>query len=141
MNFPKGIYVIVLDLPDIEIGVGSLGRMRFSGKYAYVGSNQRGGRIERHLRKGKVRKWHIDYLTERGKIELVLTMPLKKSAEEELAKFLARRFEVIRGFGNSDCRDPGHLFRFEKRLVNEVKKFADQKGVELTLWKMSGPPE
>jgi len=128
--------VLVLRLPRVRLRVGALGELEFRGEYAYVGSNQSGGRIERHLRKGKEPRWHIDYLTERGKVLEVFTMELEQEAEEELARRLARRFPVVRGFGNSDCKDPGHLFPFSKKLPDELTIFAEEKGTTIRVWKV-----
>jgi Uri superfamily endonuclease len=133
--FAKGIYLLVLDVPEVELRVGSLGRLKFCGWYAYVGSNQAGGRIKRHLQKGKEPKWHIDHLTEAGDVRMVVTLPLSKHYEEELARWLARDFEVVKGFGNSDCNDPGHLFRFSKELLKATEDFAREKDVEIRPWK------
>lgn len=135
--FPKGIYVLVLRLPRVRLRVGALGKLELEGDYAYVGSNQAGGRIERHLRGGKRPKWHIDYLTEEGVPLEVFTMGLGQEAEEELARRLAGRFPVVQGFGNSDCDDPGHLFRVRGGLQKELAGFAGKRGVDLERWKVS----
>jgi sugar fermentation stimulation protein A len=133
--FPRGVYVIVLDLPKKEIEVGSLGKLGFEGWYAYVGSNQGGGRIRRHLRKGKKMKWHIDYLTEVGEVKIVMTLAGGKFFEEELANRLAKKFEVVKGFGNSDSSAPGHLFKFSEDVVEEIERFAKEKDVEFRPWR------
>jgi len=126
--FPRGIYVLVLRVNG-KLKVGKLGEINFRGRYAYIGSNQRGGRIERHLRKGKKKKWHIDYLTEVGEVEKVIVLPgLCREFEEKLAKKL-EKFECVRGFGNSDCRDRSHLFKFSDKLEKEVMGFAKENGV------------
>jgi len=132
--FPRGIYVLVLKVPRVTLKVGSLGELEFEGWYAYVGSNQGGGRIERHLRKGKKKKWHIDYLTEVGEVMMVLTLSGGKFFEEELASHLARKFEFVRGFGSSDSSAPGHLFRFSEEIIEEIKNFAAKKEVEFSPW-------
>jgi len=122
--FEKGIYALIFKISSCEIKVGKLGKLKFEGKYVYIGSNQRGGRIKRHLKKDKVQKWHIDYLTNSSKIELIITMPLTKKFEEKLAKNLVKKFEVVKNFGSSDCKDSGHLFKFVPNLLTELKKFA-----------------
>ena len=99
--FPKGIYVLIVETKKARVCVGSLGELEFEGRYAYVGSNQSGGRIERHLRKNKTKRWHIDYLMETGRARGVITIPLGKMHEEALAKKLSERFRVVRNFGSS----------------------------------------
>jgi len=62
----KGVYVLVISVvKDIKVNVGALGGISFEkGLYAYVGSAQNSleKRIARHVRKGKRKFWHIDYL-------------------------------------------------------------------------------
>ncbi len=130
--FEKGIYVLIFEIPSCEIEVGKLGKLKFEGKYAYIGSNQGGGRIKRHLKKGKIQKWHIDYLTNKSRIKHIATMPLTKDFEEKLAKLLVKKFEVIKNFGSSDCRDSGHLFKFVPELLNELKKFSKKEQTKIT---------
>ncbi len=139
--FPRGVYVLVLKVPRTTLKVGRLGKLNFEGWYAYVGSNQGGGRIERHLRKGKKKKWHIDHLTEAGEVVMVLTFPEGKFFEEELATHLASKFEFVRGFGSSDSSAPSHLFRFSEGVIKEIKKFAAKKEVEFSPWRgLQGRP-
>ena len=126
--------MLIIETEKTRVCVGSLGELEFEGKYAYVGSNQSGGRIERHIRKTKTKKWHIDYLTEVSKVKGVVTMPLEKKYEELLARKLSENFEVVRKFGSSDCSDKGHLFQFSLMLVDAVKKFAVNTGTVATLW-------
>ena len=124
--FPRGVYVLVLRVPKCSIRVGSLGELTLAGTYAYIGSNQRGGRIERHLRKGKKKRWHVDHLTEVGVVEEIVVLPgVGKEVEEILARRL-ERFPFIPEFGNSDCRDRSHLFRFSPELKREVIRFCGE---------------
>lgn len=62
-----GVYIAVFYLAKQQrIPVGKLGNCDFSiGYYFYVGSAQRNlySRIERHSRKDKTLRWHIDYLS------------------------------------------------------------------------------
>ncbi len=131
---PRGIYVLLIKIGRKTLEIGALGKICFEGEYAYVGSDQRGGRLERHCRKEKPKKWHIDYLTNEGEVLGAWVMPLPKSAESELAEFLADRFPVTKGFGNSDCRDAGHLFKVDERLEDSVAEFASHKGVAYMWW-------
>ena len=130
--FEKGIYVLIFEIPRYNIKVGKLGNLKFEGKYAYIGSNQGGGRIKRHLKKNKIQKWHIDYLTNKAEIQQVITLQLSKEFEEKLARTLIKKFKVVKNFGNSDCKDLGHLFEFLPTLLNEVTIFAKNEKAKIT---------
>jgi Uri superfamily endonuclease len=113
----QGIYVLLIHLPvSIMLSAGALPPRSYPrGTYWYVGSAQRNlrSRIFRHLRTNKPTRWHIDYfLTRREtKIEAVFTLAAGKSLECSTAGGLGLHGEVVRGFGASDCRCPGHLIR------------------------------
>lgn len=99
-----------------EIEVGSLGKLTFEkGLYAYVGSAQNNleKRIARHFRREKKIFWHIDYLLsdERARIIKVLFKGAPKSEECRLAMALSSLYRPVEGFGSSDCKCPGHLFK------------------------------
>ena len=111
----SGIYIAILHLPKTgKITVGKLGTFNFrKGFYFYVGSAQRNlsARLERHGRKKKPLRWHIDYLSAKAKMLGAITIPGTKELECQLAKKLSNMFEpTIPGFGASDCRCGGHLF-------------------------------
>lgn len=94
--------------------MGALGPITLpSGYYIYTGRAARGlrQRIKRHLGKDKKKHWHIDYLLEIGDIlevfyypgrfdECKINMDTLNTTENAL---------VIKKFGSSDCRCPGHL--------------------------------
>ena len=83
---PKGIlYVLILKTEAQQIKVGALGELEFNGTYAYVGSDQRGGRLTRHMKKNKIMKWHIDYLTNVSTVLGAWTFDLPQKMESELA--------------------------------------------------------
>ncbi len=113
----KGIYVLAINLEDdISINVGALGKRTFKkGFYAYVGSAQINleKRVQRHLRRGKRKFWHIDYLleSEAAKIAKVLYRQADKAEECRVASEISQKGEAILGFGCSDCRCRSHLFR------------------------------
>ena len=112
---PGGCYIAVFHLsPARWVRVGRLGRFRFeAGFYLYVGSAQRNleKRLERHARKKKPLRWHIDYLSSRAQMIGAVVAPGTKRQECELAAELGEMFEpAVPGFGASDCRCPGHLF-------------------------------
>ncbi len=111
----SGVYIAVFYLSeDQDITVGKLGRLRFrKGYYFYVGSAQRNlaARLERHGRKSKPMRWHIDYLSVRAEMLGAITITGPRETECELAKEFATMFErTERGFGASDCHCGGHLF-------------------------------
>ena len=109
------MYIAVFYLPiDRPISVGKLGRFAFrKGFYFYVGSAQRNlsARLERHGKKTKPLRWHIDYLSTKTEMLGAITMAGLRRRECELAKKLAGIYEIaIPRFGASDCRCGGHLF-------------------------------
>ena len=110
-----GVYITVLNMPrDQLIRVGQLGQLHFrQGVYFYVGSAQRNlsKRLERHGRKKKALRWHIDYLSAKAKMLGAITIAGPRELECQLAKKLGGMFELaVPGFGASDCRCGGHLF-------------------------------
>jgi Uri superfamily endonuclease len=128
----KGVYCLLILLDrDATIRVGALGRVRFpEGVYAYVGSAMSGieGRVERHLRKVKRRRWHIDHLLSVARVVTVVSIPAQsREAECAVAAGLLGSpgtEVVVEGFGSSDCRCPSHLIRFSgvehERLLEEA---------------------
>jgi len=114
----KGVYILFLRiLDDVKLRVGGLGEIELEkGLYAYVGSAQNNleKRLARHRSKAKRLRWHIDYLTASDKVivESAYAYELPKEYECRMAELLARISQkAVRGFGSSDCRCPGHLFR------------------------------
>lgn len=108
-------YIAVFRLPERRrIQVGKLGSFRFEpGVYFYVGSAQRNlpARLERHARKEKPLRWHIDYLSTRAHMIDAMIVPGPRERECELARELGLMYEMaVPGFGASDCRCGGHLF-------------------------------
>ncbi len=93
---------------SLEVEVGALGVLRLKpGYYYYVGSAKSGmHRVLRHFRKGKKKRWHIDYLSEILEAVGAIIVGL---AECELAACFAD-FESIPRFGCSDCGCESHLF-------------------------------
>ncbi len=115
----KGIYLLLVYLPfTSKIRVGALGEIEFEeGYYVYVGSAQKNlkRRIERHARKEKKNKWHIDYLLEHAILEDVCVYELSKEYEEIIAKKLGLDYPNIRGFGASDSKAGSHLLYIKDR--------------------------
>ena len=110
-----GVYIAVFYLAEAqEISVGRLGRLGLRvGVYFYAGSAQRNlsARLERHGRKSKPMRWHIDYLSVRAEMLGAITVAGPRRRECELAKELAGIYKIATPrFGASDCRCGGHLF-------------------------------
>ncbi len=92
--------------------VGALDKLRFlPGIYLYTGRQVRhlGARIERHLRREKPCRWHIDYLTTRQDFRIVRVLlfpgnPQECRLNQELGAFLGATWPFP-GFGSSDCKE------------------------------------
>jgi sugar fermentation stimulation protein A len=115
----SGLYIAVFYLRKTgPITVGKLGTFKFrKGFYFYVGSGRCNltARIERHGKKKKLLRWHIDYFSSRAKMLGAIIISDLQQSECELAEQLSRIFELtVTGFGASDCRCDGHLFYSEK---------------------------
>jgi len=115
----KGVYVIVvLVRRDVEIKIGALGSVNFEkGLYAYVGSAQNSlrKRVQRHLRKGKKKFWHIDYLLDNDAVKVVKAFYKEagKSEECRIAGKSSEKGVAVKDFGCSDCSCVSHLFRID----------------------------
>jgi sugar fermentation stimulation protein A len=112
-----GVYLLLLRLnTEHTLATGSLGEITYpAGWYVYAGSGKRNlsSRIQRHLRRKKTIRWHIDYLT----IAASKTVPFPIYTDQDLECDLARSVEASGGtrihrFGSSDCSCDSHLFRF-----------------------------
>lgn len=107
----KGAYVLVVELDaPLALAIPSLAPAVLApGRYAYCGSAHGPGglkaRVGRHLRSHKAMRWHIDRLTQAGRVAAVGLEP----GGSECA-LVARLMETagaafpLRGFGSSDCR-------------------------------------
>jgi len=78
-------------------------------------------RINRHLRKKKQARWHIDYLT--AEADKITAVPIISS--EDLECRLAKQLQPIaddqiKRFGSSDCNCPSHLFYFENNPLENA---------------------
>ena len=108
-----GLYLAILEVPtETELTVGALGSFTFRpGFYTYVGSAQKAltKRLNRHSRKRKTKRWHIDYL--RDIASSVTTLPIRGARDEsalaDQLAILGERFP--NNFGATDCPDDGHL--------------------------------
>jgi len=87
------------------ITVGRLGRFEFiPGNYIYSGSALRNllARVNRHLRKEKKLRWHIDYFLSAPAVDIVKVLVSTLSECELVAA--GGGSIVVSGFGASDCR-------------------------------------
>jgi Uri superfamily endonuclease len=127
-----GLYQLVIRLPrKAVIRVGAKGTHRFpAGIYVYTGSARRnlGARLERHLRREKRLRWHIDYLLERAQVVAAGVYLHEGNAECRLSQWvggLPGASSVMRGFGSSDCHCQTHLWYFPSL---PEKLFSDPRG-------------
>jgi Uri superfamily endonuclease len=76
-----------------------------AGFYYYCGSaygpGGLRGRLARHMRRGKIRRWHIDHLTEVGHAAGAWIFP--GGNECALVRRLSALDVLVPGFGSSDC--------------------------------------
>jgi Uri superfamily endonuclease len=129
----KGSYILLIEIPrDLRIKIGALGMLEFpQGSYAYVGSAMGGlgARVNRHLRREKRVRWHVDYLLEKGTVKKVVYAPTNKRLECRLAHGLTEAFRSFPGFGSSDCCCPSHLFFSDDSHALEKKAVENFRGL------------
>lgn len=113
---------MIIDISeDLETIVGGLGRVSFKkGNYIYIGSAKSclEARLRRHLRKDKKIFWHIDYLLQNGKVQILQIWVIQKSIECWMADVFNKNSlsEVVKkGFGSSDCNCLTHLFYIKNK--------------------------
>ena len=122
----SGLYVIIMSLNrPVKVKVGALGMVMFErGEYLYIGSAKRSlkKRIERHRRRRKPLRWHIDYFRKvsiwRNSVSFT-----GHSGECRLARLIEKAVDgaiACDRFGSSDCRCPGHLIHttMDHRIIS-----------------------
>ncbi len=107
---------------DIEISVGKLGLLKFTGgEYIYTGSAMKNliQRVERHKRKEKKIKWHIDYLLANAFVS-ISEVKIKYSIIKEECKINQESIQFydaeipVKKFGSSDCKKcQSHLIKIK----------------------------
>lgn len=112
-----GAYVLIvaLDAPLALTGHGPVDAILDPGTYAYCGSARGPGgiraRVQRHLRPDKRPHWHVDRLTDAGRVVSVRAVPGGRECDllhEMLA--VPGAMTPVPGFGSTDCRRcPSHL--------------------------------
>jgi sugar fermentation stimulation protein A len=128
----SGSYRLILFINKvIELEIGKLGIYRIPlGYYAYTGSAMRNlsKRIERHKRKDKKIKWHIDYLLDNDSVEIIDVFEYPSAMKEECRKNLELQnlpgsFIPVPGFGSSDCNIcKSHLIGLDKQMPEFLKR-------------------
>ncbi len=139
IDYDQGIYILEMQLSEVvKIQVGKLGEYEFiPGYYYYCGTAQKNlkARLERHIRKEKKERWHIDYLLEYADILQIYTWP----AERELECMLAEKLQMfpagqipVQNFGASDSSCDSHLyyFGFRPNLANLVHMIKEKSGLQ-----------
>jgi Uri superfamily endonuclease len=127
----NGAYLLIIKVkkPN-KIKVGKLGKIEFEkGYYVYVGSALKNleKRVERHFKKEKKIKWHIDYLlaSKFAFLEFAIVFSSKKKIECKISRLLEKfANSLIKNFGSSDCKCKSHLYYFKslKELKNILNK-------------------
>lgn len=124
----KGIYALILCLEkNRTITVGKLGPITFKkGYYTYIGSalNSLEGRINRHRRKEKKLRWHIDYLLNETTIVEVMVLETTEKLECAAAGALKKHLDSVKNFGCSDCSCKSHLFYSKEVPATLLKNFS-----------------
>ncbi|MEA3348596.1 MAG: GIY-YIG nuclease family protein [Pseudomonadota bacterium] len=99
-------YSLYIKIEETQIiTVGRFGSFKFiSGNYIYSGSARRNllARVNRHLRKEKKLRWHIDYLLNAPTVDIVKVLVSTVSECELVAA--SGGSVLVSGFGASDCR-------------------------------------
>ena len=89
----------------VSLKIGKLGTFHFpKGDYIYTGSAKKNiaARVERHKRKHKPLRWHIDYLLSHDKAK-VTGVSYSQNSECNCNQAVIGDI-VVRGLGSSDCR-------------------------------------
>ncbi len=112
-----GFYLLILQVTKpVKIPVSRIDSPQLNpGWYIYAGSAKQHleQRVQRHLRKRKVRHWHIDHLTQEAEVLKVFPVRTFADLECSVSKDIASISDgSIPGFGCSDCSCGSHLHYF-----------------------------
>jgi Uri superfamily endonuclease len=112
-----GAYLLAIELAEsVKVTLpGKPAAILAPGSYLYCGSAYGPGglraRLRRHMRRGKIIRWHVDRLTGAGAVLGAWVFP--REDECELAAALSPLPAPIAGFGSTDCtRCRAHLFEW-----------------------------
>ena len=115
----SGVYCLVLRmLRSRRLRISRLPEWRVGpGWYVYTGSAKKNllPRLERHLRRSKRLRWHIDYLRTVGTLRQVWIWPWTIGGEcrtNRRVHQMPNGAFPFKGFGSSDCRCVAHLVAF-----------------------------
>ena len=136
----RGTYTIVLACErPMRVRFGKLGRVKVKiGYYLYTGSAlglgavSLEGRLTRHNRSFKKKRWHIDYLTARrgckfkGAVYLVSNKRFECKINRAIRKNMNTQ-AILQHLGASDCKCEAHLVRVIEtlskiKLLNRLKQ-------------------
>ena len=140
----KGVYVLLMkSLIEFDLNIGMLGRHRIPRGYLiYVGSGLNGllNRIDRHFRREKKIKWHIDYLTVNPNI--VIFNAIYAETREKMECIVSEEIfksgftPIIKKFGSTDCKKCfSHLYYSRKNPTQNILKVFRKIGLKPILWK------
>ncbi|HKM75588.1 MAG TPA: DUF123 domain-containing protein [Candidatus Bathyarchaeia archaeon] len=134
-----GTYSILLKSSKrFRLKLGCLGYVRVKrGHYVYTGSalgkgpTSLEGRINRHRRRSKRIRWHIDYLTKRREIQLEGSVYIYSRARLECTINEAvlddlQGCPIVRHAGASDCRCPAHLLRVREPTDGDLINYLER---------------
>jgi Uri superfamily endonuclease len=149
----KGSYtLLILVQAEKQIAIGGIGTKNFQkGYYAYTGSAfglgslSLGGRIQRHIKKQKTRRWHIDYLLsdEDVNLKVIVAGVTRQKMECTINKCLKDVFHAqipFSGFGSSDCTEhcESHLLYLDqtRNIVRKTAKlYSDNASTEIFVFR------
>lgn len=119
-----GAYAVVLRVPEpVALPVPRPGGTLPAGLYAYLGAaNGPGGlraRLRRHIRGGRRRHWHLDYLRPAAEVIAVAAQPGgSECAWTAALRHALEAYAPLARFGSSDCRRcPAHLLRLPENTA------------------------
>jgi len=111
-NGGKGVYTLIIAVrTPLRLKVGRLGSLSFpKGLYLYTGSalgpGGLGRRVDRHLRGGEHKFWHVDRLlaTKGASVGLAIIAQTNGRMECRVNRSLGKFYNShAEGFGSSDC--------------------------------------
>ncbi len=128
--YRSGSYLVVLELPSPRpLHIARRHWELSAGHYVYAGTadGMLFPRLLRHIRRSKLRRWHIDYLTSQPDVRIPLAIALGglPAYECDLIDLCRRLFPAARpvnGFGNTDChrKCPAHLLFLDDPRAPEI---------------------
>jgi Uri superfamily endonuclease len=149
----RGNYTLLIFInAQKQMAIGKMGVMNFSkGYYVYTGSAfgkgslSLGGRLRRHIRKQKMRRWHIDYLLSDEDVDLkaIVAGVMRQKMECTINQGLRDMFHAqipFLGFGSSDCTEhcKSHLLYLgqTRNIVEKiVELYSDKTDAEIFVLK------